>query len=226
MKYKGILLDIDNSLYDYNITHEMAINSVYNYIKNEINENEFKNAFNIARKKTHIELLGTASSHNRLLYFQKTCEILKLNPLKYALHLYELYWNTFLNSITLFDGVVEFLENISKKYIICFITDLTADIQYKKIHKLQLDKYISYIVTSEEAGVEKPHPYIFLLALNKLNLSAKEVLMIGDNFQKDILGAFNLQIDSIWINHENQKSDYDKLKIKEVKNIKELLEIL
>ena len=67
-------------------------------------------------------------------------------------------------------------------------------------HHQNKPKYLNHLVTSEEAGCEKPGQNIFRLALEKLNLEANEVCMIGDNFDKDIIGASNVSIQSIWLN--------------------------
>lgn len=226
MKYKGLLLDIDNTLYAYNITHSYALEKVISYCVKTFNlkEDDIRNGYNTARKRVHIELSETASSHNRLLYFQKMCEILDINPLKFAFIIYNIYWDNFLDIMTPFDGIYELLEKYKNK--ICLVTDLTAHIQYRKIKKLKLDNYSKCIVTSEEAGKEKPHPYIFMFALQKLNLQANEVCMIGDSFKKDIFGASNLDIQSIWLNSESKSEKYDENKVKEVKSFKEILELV
>lgn len=226
MKYKALLLDIDNTLYDYNKTHAIAKKSVIEFCKNKFNidETTILRAYEQARKKVHTELSETAASHNRLLYFQKMCELLELNPLEHSIDIYNIYWDTFLENIEPFDGVYKLLEKYKNK--ICLVTDLTAHIQYRKIKKLKLDEYCDTIVTSEEAGKEKPHPYMFLLALQKLNLKASEVCMIGDSFKKDILGAESLNIDTIWFNHEQKYEHYESIKIKETQTIKEILELI
>jgi putative hydrolase of the HAD superfamily len=226
MKYKALLLDIDNTLYDYNRTHAIAKKSVIDFCKNQFNieESTLLEAYDKARKKVHIELSETASSHNRLLYFQKMCELLEVNPLTYSMEIYNIYWDTFLENMQPFDGVYGLLEKY--KGNICLVTDLTAHIQYRKIKKLKLDEYCNAIVTSEEAGKEKPHPCMFMLALQKLNLKANEACMIGDSFKKDIFGARNLHIDTIWFNHEQKQENYDDKKIKEVSTMKEVLELV
>jgi len=226
MGYKGILLDIDNTLYDYSSTHSFAKDQVIKFCVKEfsLQENEIIKAYDKARKRVHIELSETASSHNRLLYFQKMLEILKLNPLKYAFKIYNIYWDSFLDFMSPFDGIYELLEKYKNR--ICLVTDLTAHIQYRKIEKLKLDKYCHQIVTSEEAGKEKPHPYIFMLAFQKLDLKASEVCMIGDSYKKDIFGATNLGIDAIWFNHEDKQESYTETVIKEAKTFKEILELI
>ena len=226
MKYKAILLDIDNTLYDYENTHTKALAKVVEFCATKfvISKKEIIQAYSVARKKVHIELSETASSHNRLLYIQKMLEILEVNSLQFSLEIYELYWNKFLENIEVFDGVYEFLKKYKHK--ICLVTDLTAHIQHRKIQKLKLDKYIKYVVTSEEAGKEKPHPYIFMLSLEKLNLTCKDVCMIGDSFKKDILGANNLGIKSIWLNEKQKVESYDNNMVTEVKSFKEILELV
>ena len=84
----------------------------------------------------------------------------------------------------------------SKNIPICCVTDLTADIQFRKLMKLNLENKIKYIVTSEEVGIEKPNKKIFEKALEKLNLKSNQVIMIGDSAPKDILGGEALGIKS------------------------------
>ena len=61
----------------------------------------------------------------------------------------------------------------------------------------------SSLVTSEEVGVEKPGEQGFALALRKMGLSAKGVLMVGDHFEKDVVGASKLGFRTWWIAESN-----------------------
>ena len=226
MKNKGVLLDLDNTLYDYSKSHKAGLKSILDYCENnfDISKSEALSAFNYGRHKVHIELIETASSHNRLLYIQKMLESLEISPFKHALKLYNAYWDTFLEEMKLYDGVVDFLEKYNGK--ICIVSDLTAHIQYRKIQKLNIGKYIHFIVTSEESGREKPHAYPFMLALQKLKLTNKEVFMVGDSFKKDIVGALNMGIESYWLNSDRTNEVYDDNLVTEIKCFKELLELI
>lgn len=226
MKYKGLLLDIDHTIYNYNTAHQAALKSVFEYCSDvlQIDKEQYENAYSKARKRVHIDLSTTAASHNRLLYFQKMLELLNVSSLKYSIILYNLYWDTFLDNMELFDGITGALEKYQNR--ICLVTDLTAHIQFRKVRQLNLDKYVDLMVTSEEAGKEKPHPYMFQMALNKLNLNPSDVCMIGDNFAKDNIGASNMGIQSIWINHDNKVKDYDHCLIQEVKSVNEIIKLI
>ena len=193
---EGILLDIDNTLYDYDVAHNAGINSVFEQAESQKYYN-FSEAYKEARHEINQELKNTASSHNRLLYFQRTLEKIGVKNLSATKLLYDIYWNTFLENIIPFDGVYEFLEKNKDKKI-CLLTDLTTYIQYRKIERLKLSKYVKYILTSEEAGVEKPSQKMFDSGIRKLGLSKNDVCMIGDSYEKDILGALNAGIKPYW----------------------------
>jgi len=223
MKYKGILLDIDHTIYDYNTVHKKSIEKLLQLTQNETGKDKsiICNSYMNARSQINNELYGTASSHNRLLYIQRMLELLNLNSMNLALKIYDAYWDTFLNEMNPYDGVIEFLDSCLGTPI-CLVTDLTVHIQHRKIETLGLYKYATHLVTSEEAGREKPHPYMFMLALKKLNLNAEDVCMIGDNYRKDILGASTLGIKSFWLNKDDKKENSDNELIQEFQCFKSL----
>lgn len=225
MNSKNLIIDFDNTLYGYDIPHKLAQSEVFNLFstKFHIDLKKTEATYMSARLKTHLELPTRAASHNRLLYFQKMLELNELNGMKYALALYNCYWDTFLNNMSLFDTVFEFLEKQrSNGGKVCILTDLTAHIQFRKIEKLGLDDYVDFLVTSEEVGVEKPHPYMFSRALQKLGCETSDALMIGDSWGKDIVGANAMGIRSIWINHTKERRSLTE-NITEVSRFDEIL---
>ena len=156
---KAVIFDLDDTLYNYNELNEQGINEICKYTCQnlKISKEHFYKAFDKAKKDVKSTLGNVASSHNRLLYCQKTLENLNENPFSIALEMYEVYWQYILKNMKLNDNVLEILEfSKQKKIKIGICTDLTVHIQHRKIRKLGIDKYIDAIVTSEEVGVEKP----------------------------------------------------------------------
>lgn len=199
--FDALLLDLDNTLYSYEDAHEAALHSLFAMLQEKmgLDEHLAESSFNNARARVHSQLQGTAASHNRLLYFQHLCEQLDLTPANHVLALYNSYWDTFLDKMTLFPNVKDFLDQwIALGKRVCLVTDLTAHIQFRKLTTLGLENYFHKVITSEEIGHEKPHPSMFLMALEKLQLGKKQVAMIGDHFEKDILGARQLGIEAYW----------------------------
>jgi putative hydrolase of the HAD superfamily len=123
----------------------------------------------------------------------------------------------------LYEGVLELFTLFKDKN--CIVTDLTADIQFKKLIQLGLMDNIKYIVTSEESGKEKPHPYIFHLALEKIGLDKTELVYIGDDYEKDIIGATSMGIKAIWLNRQMQKKELGP-NMFEVNEFNQILEVI
>ena len=199
---KGVLLDLDNTLYDYDYAHMKAIDACYRKYKININASiDFDNFYNLYRKKRNsitkrLETKGACRS--RLFAFQEIFEEQDLkNNWGLALDYEEIYWSTLIKNMILSTDSLLFLQSCKKMHIdVCIVTDMTASIQIRKLQGLGISEYIKYIVTSEEVGVEKPNPKIFQRALKKLNLELEDVIMIGDDENKDIIGSQNLGIKS------------------------------
>ncbi len=228
MSIKGLLIDLDHTLYDYEKPHAAGLSAAFHFLSTHstISPHQWKHSYDQARLNVHHCLEGTASSHNRLLYFQEACELLNVKPFHLAHDAYKLYWKIYIQHMRPFPGLDHFLKSVQSRKL-CLITDQTADIQFQKVKKLKLDRYIQMMVTSEEAGIEKPHPKIFRLVLKKLKLKTHEVVMIGDDFKKDILGASRLGIRSIWFNPRQRREKYPKtLKIIERANMRELTQLI
>ncbi|CAB3829851.1 HAD family hydrolase [Achromobacter denitrificans] len=189
----AILFDTDNTLYPYDPAHLAAQQAVREKVVStfSIRPEEFDAAFKQAREEIKFRLKHTASSHSRLLYLQRMLEIMGLgSQVLLALDFEQTYWRTFLSNAILFDDVKELLDDIRLLGIpTAIVTDLTAQIQFRKVVYFGLDHYFDYIVTSEEAGYDKPHAAPFQIALEKMRPKGEVVWMIGDNPVNDIQGG-------------------------------------
>ncbi|NBZ97127.1 MAG: HAD family hydrolase [Proteobacteria bacterium] len=189
----AFLFDTDNTLYPYDPAHAAAMRAVRQKVITtfSIAEADFDKAFDEARKQVKNRLKHTASSHSRLLYLQRMLEIMGLgSQVLLALDFEQTYWRTFLSKAILFPGVKDVLDDIRLLGIpTAIVTDLTAQIQFRKVVYFGLDHYFDYIVTSEEAGYDKPHQSPFQIAIDKMRPKGDFIWMIGDNPVNDIRGA-------------------------------------
>jgi len=189
----AFLFDTDNTLYSYTLAHTAAQKAVRDKVVGtfSITRDDFDHAFKEARNQVKTRLKHTASSHSRLLYLQRMLEIMGLgSQVLLALDFEQTYWRTFLSNAILFDGVKEVLDDIRLLGIpTAIVTDLTAQIQFRKVVYFGLDQHFDYIVTSEEAGFDKPHEAPFQIAIEKMRPKGDCIWMIGDNPVNDIRGA-------------------------------------
>ena len=80
-------------------------------------------------------------------------------------------------------------------------------------------KYVDRIITSESVGVAKPHSLIFEKALEYFGTKAQKAIMVGDSYEKDVIGAIRSGITPIWYTpHSAPKNRTYEGKIIEVIN--------
>ncbi len=195
---KGVLLDLDNTVYLYDPCHEAALAACVLKAKQELSipENDFRAVYNQMKSKVNKQLHGQAACHSRLLYFQYLFEQIDgQTNFELPLIYYRIYWETFFDQMRILPEAESFLRKCQQAQIpVAIVTDLTADVQFEKIQRLKIQPFIKFLVSSEEAGREKPDAAMFRLALQKLQLNIADVIMIGDSSKTDQAGAEALGI--------------------------------
>ena len=145
------------------------------------------------------DLLGSqAAIHNRMIRFLRILEKLRL-PLSHAKAMNDLYWNTLLEAAQPEPHIEDCLKDLQTKgFILGIGSNMTLDWQMAKLQKLGLTDYFTVILTSEEAGCEKPEPAFFRLCARKAGMDVSECLFIGDSLKGDVLGAKNAGMKALW----------------------------
>jgi len=102
-------------------------------------------------------------------------------------------------TFVLFDDVLSTLKMLKeRKLILGLLTNATKEMI--SIHrKLGLEPYLDFVVTSEEVGSDKPHPPLFLKALERAGVNASEAVHVGDQYSLDVVGARGVGISPILI---------------------------
>ncbi|MBJ7881680.1 YjjG family noncanonical pyrimidine nucleotidase [Gelidibacter salicanalis] len=119
----------------------------------------------------------------------------------------------------LFEGTIELLQYLQPKYQLHIITNGFEEAQLKKMNSSAITPFFKTITNAELAGVKKPNPIIFDYALKIANAQPEESIMIGDNYEADVLGALNVGYDAIFFNYRN---DHTEPHIKQVKHLSQL----
>lgn len=211
MRYQHLFFDLDHTLWDFETNAKLALNDLYikhqlttigitnfdlffekysrhnqklwdRYTKGFIKQDELR------WKRIWLTLLDYKIA-NEPLAKQLSVEFLEILPTKTAL---------FLHTIELLD----YLQN--KGYTMHLITNGFENVQHAKLNHSKLSHYFKHVITSEGSNAIKPQKEIFEYALAKAKTSTKESIMIGDNIEADILGAANVGLPTIYVNHINK----------------------
>lgn len=102
----------------------------------------------------------------------------------------------------LMDGAKDILDYLQDKYQLHIISNGYDDVQARKMKSSEIFHYFDVIATNEKANARKPHPDIFNYALQSAGATLEESLMVGDNFEADILGALAAGMDCVFYNPE------------------------
>ncbi|MFH1121395.1 MAG: YjjG family noncanonical pyrimidine nucleotidase [Bacteroidota bacterium] len=208
--YRHIFFDLDKTLWDFDT------NSIETF-------KEIFNKYNLTERGVHSfdEFLEVYNKHNHVLWeFYRQGEIVKevLNIRRFALTLHDFGINDNLLSsriaedyvslsptkTNLFPHTIAILEYLSKKYTLHIITNGFEEVQYRKLTHAGLMMYFSEIITSEDAGSKKPERLIFNYALKRSGALPEESLMIGDDEEVDIVGAFEAGMDQVLVDYKGE----------------------
>ncbi len=102
-------------------------------------------------------------------------------------------------TFTLFDDVLSTLETLKEqRFTLGLLTNLAQDMS-PLCHKLGLESYLDFVVTSQQVGADKPEPPIFLAALDRAKVEASQAVHVGDQYKLDVVGARRVGINPILI---------------------------
>jgi len=223
IKYEIIIFDADQTLFDFKKSEKKAFESTIvdfgieyeeNYhfkVYKEINTAIWKELENglITQKKLKTERFRRLSKKLNIQF----------NEVEFA----KSFMKHLSQASFLYDESEELVKNLTKKYRLTIITNGLSAVQDNRIKKSVIAKYFEDIVVSEEIGVSKPNPEIFQHALNNINYTDKnKVLIIGDSLTSDIQGGINFGIDTCWFNPKMNQND---IGIKPTYVISDLMEL-
>ena len=201
---RTVIFDIDNTLYDFAAVNALAIDALAGYAVSHFGWTADK--FREEYKWVQDEMLRVAGYYsggvrNRIIRIQLILEKHDLPLHPHAIRMYDLYWNTLLDNMKAFDGAEEAMRTLKEKGIRIGIgTDMTALMQLRKLTRLGLLSYVDFIVTSEEAGEEKPGKKLFDRCIEKIRCKPEECLFVGDRTDKDYKGAIDAGMKALWYN--------------------------
>lgn len=219
---KHVFFDLDHTLWDFDKNSALTFKKIFFNHKVDVNIIDFLKVYEPINLK-YWKLYRDEQIDKTSLRYGRLKDA--FNELSYPvedrlIHQLSIDYIENLTSFNhLFEGTVDLLNYLHPKYELHVITNGFEEVQLKKMTSSNISHYFKTITNSEMAGVKKPNPIIFHHALKMANAKPNESIMIGDNYEADILGALNVGYDVIFFNYNNENIDF------KIKQVKDLLEI-
>lgn len=229
-KYQHIFFDLDRTLWDFEKSAREAFAEMFEIHKlgdlGIENWQEFH-----ARYEVHNHELWDLYREGKIAKeilmwkrFSDTLEEYGIDNHELAQEVGKTYVNISPRKVNLYPFALEILEYLHPRYEMHIITNGFQEVQNVKLAASGMDQYFKTLITSEKAGVKKPDPAIFEYALDKAGAIPDNSLMIGDDYEVDILGANNVGMDQVFFDPEKQSSvNGSTYKISSLAELKEFL---
>ena len=103
------------------------------------------------------------------------------------------------NTITFYDGALDTLNTLSRRYQLAALSNGNADVR-----RVGLDSYFSFAISAADVGSSKPSPEMFLEAMHRAEVLPDHAVHVGDHPIDDIEGANRVGMHSIWVNFDGK----------------------
>jgi putative hydrolase of the HAD superfamily len=207
MRYEHVFFDLDHTLWDFETNSKETLQDLYDELglgsmgipgfdhfhktyhhHNTIFWDRFRKGY-ITREELRWKRMW------RTLLEYKVAD----EPL--ARQMAERYLEILPTKKNLFMDTVEILDYLKDRhYPMHLITNGFEKVQHAKLNHSGIRHYFTHVITSEQAGIMKPHAAIFEFALQKTGAHPGSSIMVGDTLDADIEGANNAGMDSVYFN--------------------------
>lgn len=196
-RYKHILLDADQTLFDFKTAENRAVKNVLNafglpgddrtaQLYSEINGRFWKR-------------LERGELTREQIYVGRFAELVDtLGANADPVEINNSYFSELPKCSVLFAGAREFLEQLKSSGRFCYLaTNGAVKTQNARIDKLGVRGIFDGIYISEELGISKPSKEFFDYVLHDAGITDKsECIVVGDSPTADIMGGINAELDT------------------------------
>ena len=203
-RYQWLLFDADGTLFDYERAEITALEQSFRLFGVPF-QPSFLAAYRSINRELWQELERgrTTPEQLKVLRFERLLASLNLPcpPAAFS----EAYLRFLGACADLIPGALEILQACRDAYRIAIVTNGLTTVQRSRMAHSAIRPYIAEIIISEEIGVAKPDARFFDATFARLGHPPRsKVLMIGDNWSSDIVGAAGYGLDTCWYNPKGE----------------------
>ncbi|MCK5115499.1 MAG: HAD family hydrolase [Candidatus Aegiribacteria sp.] len=152
--------------------------------------------------------------------FKRTLEFIGCSDDTLATNLNSLYIKHRFEDIELYPDAIPTLDILRSDFTIGLLSNGNG---YPE--RCGLPDRFSFVVFSQDVGVEKPHSGMFLEVCRHAGCDPRELMHIGDSLESDVAGANGAGAVSVWLNRDNRENETGIVPDHEIRSLLELAEI-
>lgn len=221
---KAVLLDIDNTLLDFNLSAQQAIKLALKELNGEYSEEIFRTFLRVNdelwRKIERKEITRAELHRDRWnIIFRE------LGALLDGAEMERLFLSYLSETAVPVDGALETVKYLAGKYKLYTASNAPYAQQVKRLTLSGIMPFITRILNFENIGVNKPQPSFFAECLRAVYPATKdETVIVGDSLSADMRGGKSVGITTVWFNREGlAAADFCDYTIRSLAEIKEIL---
>ncbi len=232
----ALLVDMDDTLLDSHSASELAWGKVAGLLGSVVAREPAQVRAELAAANAWFWSDGARASGGRhdqagarLTIAERACESLGVDPVLVPtdLGLRFLAWR--LEHLSPFPGAIETLRQLRGEGVrLALVTNGEAGAQREKIAKFRLDQEVDTVLVEGELGFGKPDPRVFDLALERLGCTVRDVWIVGDDLQWEVVGGRRYGFASVWVNARDRElpADLELPPHHEVRSVAELPQLI
>ncbi len=225
-KVKHVFFDLDHTLWDFDKNSGLAFERLFQNFEIPLEIEDFLKIYepiNLEYWRRYRNDLVTKEALRR----GRLDDAFKIFGLQYDINILDAMGVSYIDELPkdnyLFSHTHELLRYLHPHYGLHIITNGFEEVQHKKLKNSNISDYFKTVTTSEDAGVKKPNPHIFKLALNRAGAIPEESVMIGDSIEADVQGAHDLGLYTIFFNYSKLETQAPGESVHNLKQIQDLL---
>lgn len=222
MQFRSILIDIDDTLFDFGMAERVAIAKAYRDYgidpceKNLERYSKINQAQWEAMERGELTREQVLLRRHELFFAELGVEI----PIQEFEDRYRGYLGV---GHYFVEGAEEMLTYLYGKYDLYVASNGVAETQYSRMESAGIGKYFKAVFISETTGSHKPEKAYFDYCLARMeHFDPETTLIIGDSLTSDIKGGLNAGIKTCWFNPKGKKGREDIVPHYEIRDLKEI----